>query len=125
MIKVHLEKQDQIEHYDRLRRLGRGSFAEVFLVRKKRSSLFLALKAIDKVRVAEDGLRSYVYAERKILTEIKHPFLLRAHSCLQDLSHLYILTEFCAGGDLEKVIRKKFLPERIARTYLCEAALAL
>ena len=59
------------------------------------------------------------------MTQLKHPFLLHAHYCLQDFTHLYILTEFCPGGDLEKIVRKKPLPEDIAKTYVCEAALAI
>jgi serine/threonine kinase 38 len=71
--------------------LGQGAFAEVFLARKKRSSVLLALKVIDKVRIVEDSLKKYIYAERAVLTEINHPFLLHADYCLQDFTHLYIL----------------------------------
>lgn len=87
--------------------------------------MMFALKAIDKVRVADDKLKPYIYAQRQVLTKINHPFLLHAHYCLQDYTHLYILTEFCNGGDLQKIVREHPLPEDIARTYVCQAALAL
>ena len=125
VIKSHLEHEEVIGNFDRLRKLGEGAFATVYLVRRKRSSLLLALKAIDKVRVAEEGLRGYVYAERQVFTQINHPFILHAQLCLQDFGHLYILTEFCSGGDLQKVVRESPLEERMVRTYLCEAALGL
>lgn len=59
------------------------------------------------------------------MTQVKHPFVLHANYCLQDFTHLFILTEFCPGGDLERIVRKGALPENIAKTYICEAALAI
>ena len=38
---------------------------------------------------------------------------------------MFILAEFCPGGDLERIVRKSPLPENIAKTYICEAALAI
>jgi serine/threonine protein kinase len=55
---------------------------------------------MEKSRIAQEGLRRYVDAERFVLTQINHPFLLHASYCLQDFNNLYILTEYCAGGDL-------------------------
>jgi len=62
---------------------------------------------MEKRRIAEEELRNYVNAERFVLTQIHHPFLLHAAYCLQDFNNLYILTEYCSGGDLEKIVRNQ------------------
>lgn len=62
IIKHHLKNEEVIEDYDKLRKLGSGAFAQVYLVRKKRSSALFALKEIYKARIADDGLRRYVDA---------------------------------------------------------------
>ena len=70
-------------------------------------------------------MQGYMYAEKKVYTQMNHPFIVRAEHCLQDMKNLYLLMEFCVHGDLSQHIRTKPLPERIAKTYFCEAALAL
>lgn len=45
-------------------------------------------------------MKKYAYAEREILKTLNHPFILHAHSFFQDASYLYMVMEFCAGGDL-------------------------
>jgi serine/threonine protein kinase len=100
IFKTHLENEEVIDNYDILKKLGNGAFGQVYLVRRKRSSALFALKEMDKARIAEEGLRRYVDAERYVLTQVTHPFLLHASFCLQDFTHLYILTDYCSGGDL-------------------------
>jgi serine/threonine protein kinase len=41
-----------------------------------------------------------------VLKNIKHPFILHAGSFFQDDMYLYMVMDFCAGGDLEKKINK-------------------
>jgi serine/threonine protein kinase len=60
-----------------------------------------------------------------VLTEVDHPFVIKGHFFLQNFTHLFILMDLCEGGDLEKYVRKAPLSEEIAKTYACEAALAL
>ena len=57
---TYLEGKDSVDNFDILRKLGQGSFAEVFLVRKKRSSNLYALKKIDKKILIENNLQRYI-----------------------------------------------------------------
>lgn len=45
---TYLEGQESVDNFDIIRKLGEGSFAEVFMVRRKQSSSYYALKKIDK-----------------------------------------------------------------------------
>lgn len=42
---------------------------------------------------------------------MNHPFILHAHSFFQDNSYLYMVMDFCAGGDLERIVRKNKFDE--------------
>lgn len=57
---TYLEGKDSVDNFDILRKLGQGSFAEVFLVRRKRSSNLYALKKIDKKILIENNLQRYI-----------------------------------------------------------------
>ena len=83
-----------------LRVLGRGSFGEVFLGRKKQSSKMVAIKRLKKKEIIEKKMKKYVMAERAILKNINHPFIVHGHSFFQDGKFIYIVMEFCPGGDV-------------------------
>jgi len=61
------------------------------MVRKKKSSNIFALKKIDKKLIIDSKLQNYVRAEKFVLTEFDHPFILKAFACLQDFTHLFIV----------------------------------
>ncbi len=45
--------------------------------------------------------------ERDILVSINHPFLIKIHSSFQDQKKLYLLLEYCPGGELFGLLSKK------------------
>ena len=51
-------------------------------------------------------MKKYAFAEREILKNVKHPFILHGYSFFQDHAYLYMVMYFCAGGDLEKCVRR-------------------
>ncbi len=108
-----------------IRQLGSGSFGTVFLIRKKKSSKLFALKRMSKKLIIENRLKKYAFAERQILKNVKHPFILHGFSFFQDPQYLYMVIDFCAGGDLEKCVRKNKFDEEKAKKYCCEVVLAL
>jgi NIMA (never in mitosis gene a)-related kinase len=67
----------------------------------------LACKEIDYRKMSEKEKRQLV-AEVNILRELKHPNIVRYYERIIDRKNcmLYILMEYCDGGDLSSVIRK-------------------
>jgi Rho-associated protein kinase 1 len=60
-----------------LRKLGRGSFGDVYLVRHKTSGLLYAMKTLSKKNNLEESWLRYVQTERDVLASSKNPFIVR------------------------------------------------
>ena len=106
--------------------LGHGSFGDVYLVTKKNTLKLYAMKVLRKERIIERNLIQYAVTERNVLTYIKHPFIVPLKYAFQTPSKLFLILEYCAGGDLSaSLMRDKRFTEHRARIYLCEIILAL
>ena len=106
--------------------LGQGSFGEVYLVKKKDSNDFYAMKVLDKFRIAKQNIFKYVLTERNVLSVMHNPFIVKLNYAFQTSEKLFLLLDFCPGGDLSKQlqIQTRFSEEK-AKFYICEIILAL
>ena len=106
--------------------LGQGSFGEVYLVKKKDSNDFYAMKVLDKCRIAKQNIFKYVLSERNILSVMHNPFIVKLNYAFQTSEKLFLLLDYCPGGDLSKQlqIQTRFSEEK-AKFYICEIILAL
>ena len=93
-----------------LRELGKGSFGEVYLVEKKDTGQLYAMKILYKRQVMNKNLVRYVMAERNILSITRHPFIIGLYFAFQTKDKLYLIIDYCPGGDLGEhlKIEKKF-----------------
>ena len=106
--------------------LGKGSFGEVYLVQNKNTKENYAMKVLRKERIINQNLLKYVMAERNVLGRCNHPFIVKLNYAFQTSSILFLILEYCPGGDLSKHLyfEKKFEESR-AKFYICEIILAL
>ena len=106
--------------------LGQGSFGEVYLVKKKDSDDLYAMKVLDKCRIAKQNIFKYVLTERNVLSVMHNPFIVRLNYAFQTSEKLFLLLDYCPGGDLSKQlqIQTRFSEEK-AKFYICEIILAL
>ena len=106
--------------------LGQGSFGEVYLVKKKDSEDFYAMKVLDKCRIAKQNIFKYVLTERNVLSVMHNPFIVKLNYAFQTSEKLFLLLDYCPGGDLSKQlqIQTRFSEEK-AKFYICEIILAL
>lgn len=87
---------------------------------------FYAMKVIKKRRVFANSQVHHLHQERRLLTEVQHPFIVKLHYAFQTPERLYFLLDYLNGGDLFYHMRKKNrLTEKEARFYACELILAL
>jgi serum/glucocorticoid-regulated kinase 2 len=107
--------------------LGKGAYGKVLLVKKKETQEKFALKILAKKRVFEKNHQMNVITEKEILAKMgKCPFFIRFYHSFQSSKKLFFVLEYCPGGDLFHLIRRrKMLNESIARFYACQIVLAL
>lgn len=104
--------------------LGKGSFGEVYLVKRKEK--LLALKAISKRVVEEQNLIKYIHTERVVQSKLDHPFIVKLHCTFQTRDYLFMVMDYCPGGDLGQLLQHESrLSVDRARIYLAEVLLAL
>ena len=115
-----------VEHFLPLKKLGSGSFGDVFLVRDRNSAKLYAMKTLAKSKILGQNLVRYAKTERDVLSYMRHPFIVNLHYAFQTKTKLFLILEFCPGGDLGKLImhERRFSEER-ARLYMAEVLLAL
>lgn len=115
--------------FDLLQVVGQGGFGKVFLAKKRtppHQGECYAMKVLKKQHVISSGLVNTTMAERQILTEIRHPFVVRLHYAFQDASKLYLVMDYLSGGSLAAHLRRRRkFPEEWARFYAAEVAAAM
>lgn len=106
--------------------LGKGSFGEVYLVEKMSSKKLYAMKVLRKDRILNQNLTRYARTERNVLSIMNHPFIVKLNYAFQTENKLYLLLDYCPGGDLGNAITKKRrFSEDLAKIYAAEITLAL
>lgn len=60
-----------------LKKLGGGSFGDVYLVRERSSGRLLAMKTLSKKNNLEDSWLRYVRTERDVLAYSNNPFIVK------------------------------------------------
>ena len=90
--------------------IGKGGFGKVWKVQQKRSKQTLAMKEMSKARVVSKRSVHSVMSERKLLSVLRHPFIVNMQYAFQDRDNLYLALDYLPGGDLRYHLarRKRF-----------------
>lgn len=115
-----------VEDFEPLKVIGRGAFGEVRLVQKKDTGHVYAMKILRKADMLEKEQVAHVRAERDILVEADHQWVVKMYYSFQDTVNLYLIMEFLPGGDMMTLLMKKdTLEESVTQFYIAETALAI
>jgi serum/glucocorticoid-regulated kinase 2 len=94
-------------------------------VGKERGALF-AMKILRKQHLVKRRQIERTRTERKVLSVVDHPFIMKLHYAFQTEDKLYLVLDYCPGGELFfHLSRFRRFPERVARFYAAELLLAI
>ena len=127
-LRAGLGPEIAIEHLERGRTVGLGSYGKVMLVRHAQSGVPYALKCLNRRLVVANGQQRAVARERAVMTGVSHPFCARLVRTFKDAHAVYLLLEWCPGGELLRHLPRDTgvgLPQPAVRFYVACVALAL
>ena len=117
--KDNLTKKDlPIKNFEKIRYLGKGSYARVFLVKSKINNQTYAMKIIPK---STDGKKSEVKIERDVMLKLNHKGIIKLYGTFYDKENTYFLLEYVPNGSLADLLKKMtILPLDLAQHYCAE-----
>ncbi|KAI5097963.1 serine/threonine-protein kinase ULK3, partial [Silurus meridionalis] len=107
-------------------KLGSGTYATVYKAyRKTDNREAVAVKVVSKKSLNKSSMENLL-TEIEILKTVRHPHIVQLKDFQWDNENIYLILEWCSGGDLSRFIRsRRILPERVARLFLQQMACAL
>ncbi|CAK9302387.1 unnamed protein product [Gordionus sp. m RMFG-2023] len=94
--------------YNKKDLIGHGAFAVVFKGKRKKDEAIVAIKSITKKNLSRS--HSLLGKEIKILKELsqlKHENVVQLLDCKETSTQVYLIMEFCNGGDLADYLQNK------------------
>ena len=105
--------------------LGAGSFGKVFKVRMKSNGEIYAMKVINKRFLMKNNQLRYAITECNVLKQAASPFILTLYYSFQTPENLYMIIDYCPGGDMNFHIIQNLFEEDEARFYIAELILGI
>ena len=102
------------QHYNFHSIIGKGTYGKIILsTAKYNPSLLVAIKAIPKEKYVNSS------EEISLLKELDHPNIVKYIESFDTARYLYIVMEYCPGGELYDHILESKLTEKDASSILC------
>nr|CCA17845.1 protein kinase putative [Albugo laibachii Nc14] len=97
-----------MEAYEQVRVIGKGSFGVVTEIIRKSDGKVLVWKEVNYGAMSEKE-KQLIVSEVNILRELRHPHIVRYLDRVIDKQamKIYIVMEYCEGGDLSQFIKRK------------------
>ena len=97
-----------MDKYEVIAQIGKGSFGSVHQIKRKSDNKILVWKELSYSTMSEKEKQQLV-AEVNIQRELRHPNIVRYYDRIIDKerSKLFIVMEYCQGGDMASLIRKR------------------
>mmetsp|Transcript_41381 Transcript_41381/g.74922 ORF Transcript_41381/g.74922 Transcript_41381/m.74922 type:complete len:403 (+) Transcript_41381:61-1269(+) len=115
---AELSKDFVVEHS-----LGEGAYACVMQAKHRQTGAVVALKIVEKQPLAIRNMLPQLQRELRTQSAMQHPNILKLMSCMEDATHVYMLLEFCHGGNLRGMAARLPLhrfPEPMAARYMTQ-----
>mmetsp|Transcript_13883 Transcript_13883/g.16838 ORF Transcript_13883/g.16838 Transcript_13883/m.16838 type:complete len:461 (+) Transcript_13883:79-1461(+) len=127
-----ISNHTSLHDFEILKLLGQGSHGKVYLVRRKsgKDDQYYAMKELRKTSVRSKDqkwqTRNEFYINTILAAERAFPYVAKLYWAFQTKERLYMVFEFCSGGELYFHLGKRGrLPIHLARLYAAELVYAL
>ncbi len=108
-----------------IKKIGRGSYSEVYLVRKKNTMDLFAMKVIEFEDMNEEKMDTF-RKEQKIYKSIMGEFNVKLYFSFREENLYFFILDFGCGGNFRTLLEKEvYLEEGWAKTYLANLVLAI
>ncbi|RDD46289.1 Serine/threonine-protein kinase ULK3 [Trichoplax sp. H2] len=115
-----------VKNYIVTEKLGQGTYATVYKAyRTVGKREVVAIKCIQKRSLSKSASDNLI-TEISLMKELNHDHIVQLTDFQWDGKAIYLIMEYCSGGDLSKFIRfRKRLPEIVVKKFLRQLASAL
>ncbi|XP_053177262.1 serine/threonine-protein kinase Nek1-like [Scomber japonicus] len=90
--------------YETVKEIGKGGFGRAILVKSKEDGHQYVIKEIKISRMSTEE-RQKAQKEVEVLSNLSHPFIVQYKESFEERGCLYIVMDYCEGGDLFEKIR--------------------
>ena len=90
--------------FQMINEIGKGKFGKVFLGIHEETKEKVAIKQIPKSK--EIDTKS-IYSEIDIQKSLIHPYLCKMYCIIETNDYIFIVSEYCSGGEIFKIISEK------------------
>ena len=95
----------KLANFDKVSKLGQGSFGVVWKVKRKKDRAIYVLKQIDFSRMGR-AQRQESLKEALLMNKLRHQYIVEFVDSFQDENKLNIIMEYCENGDLGILLKK-------------------
>ena len=112
---------DPFDKYKILKKLGNGTFGQVYKVMQRQTGNIRAMKIIPKNNLRPGFTDKDIIQEITIMKNLDHPHIIKLYEFYLDDDNYYLINEYCTEGDLsEKLNKLKALPEPIVKILMAQ-----
>ncbi|XP_046822730.1 serine/threonine-protein kinase ULK3 isoform X1 [Vespa crabro] len=115
-----------VKNYSIIETIGAGTYATVYKAKRKEEPCdIVAIKCVNTSELSNSAINNLM-TEISVLKILNHEHIIKMKEFFSIEKRVYIVTEYCDGGDLSKYIKKHGqLPENICQRLLQQLGLAL
>ncbi|PVU90827.1 hypothetical protein BB559_004420 [Furculomyces boomerangus] len=124
---THIQKKVNLDNFDVIKLIGIGGYGKVYLVQKKDTKRYFAMKVMKKASIMlYEKQVNFTKTERNILELVQHPFIVKLYYAFQSNSRLYLIMDYISGGELFfHMAKERIFIENHAVFYAAEIVVAL
>ena len=113
--KISITKSDTIGDFKIGSKIGQGTFSKVCMGIHIPTGEKVAIKILPKNQIKEKNDKIRIEKEINLQKKLHHQNIIHQYSALDTETSIYIITEYCGGGELfDYIVSKRRLPEEEA-----------